>query len=195
MCCLFIKNYGGKMLKILRKQLALVSIHGVNLVSNGLGNDGMSCLLREGTVIRGGGYIYGGDLVTGERCYINRNCYFDFTAPIRLGHDVVIGHGVTFITAEHAMGKAQRRASSEVTGCPIEVGDGVWIGANVTVLPGVVIAPGAVVAAGTVVIRDVPAHTLVAGVPARVIKSLSTEELTEELTEKGVNYDIYASCV
>ena len=51
---------------------------------------------------------------------------------------------------------------------PIVIGDHVWIGARATILKGVTIGNGAVIAAGSVVIRDVPAASLVAGVPARV---------------------------
>lgn len=55
---------------------------------------------------------------------------------------------------------------------PVVIGNGVWIGANVTILGGVNIGDGAVVAAGAVVTKDVPAKTLVGGVPAKVIKQL-----------------------
>jgi acetyltransferase-like isoleucine patch superfamily enzyme len=55
---------------------------------------------------------------------------------------------------------------------PVVVEDGVWVGACATILPGVTLGRGSVVAAGALVARDVPPHTLVAGVPARPIKSL-----------------------
>jgi acetyltransferase-like isoleucine patch superfamily enzyme len=54
---------------------------------------------------------------------------------------------------------------------PIVIGNHVWIGMNVMVLKGVTIGEGAIVAAGSVVIRDVPSHCLVAGVPAKVVKT------------------------
>ena len=59
---------------------------------------------------------------------------------------------------------------------PIHIGKRVWIGSNATVLPGVTIGDGAVVAAGAVVTRDVPANTVVGGVPAKVIRHIHEEE-------------------
>lgn len=53
---------------------------------------------------------------------------------------------------------------------PITIGNHVWIGMNVTILKGVTIGDGAVIAAGSVVTRDIPANTLGAGVPCKVIK-------------------------
>ena len=52
------------------------------------------------------------------------------------------------------------------------IGNNVWIGSRAVVLPGVTIGDGAIVAAGAVVNRDVPANTIVGGVPARVIKAV-----------------------
>lgn len=53
---------------------------------------------------------------------------------------------------------------------PVTIEDNVWIGANVTILPGVVVGRGSVIAAGSVVTKSVPPNSLVAGVPAKVIK-------------------------
>ena len=58
---------------------------------------------------------------------------------------------------------------------PIKIGANAWIGSNSTVLPGVNIGENAVVAAGSVVTRDVPANAVVAGVPAKVVKTLGSE--------------------
>lgn len=59
----------------------------------------------------------------------------------------------------------------------IHIGKRVWIGSNATILPGVTIGDGAIVAAGAVVTRDVPDNTIVGGVPASVMRSLSEEEM------------------
>jgi maltose O-acetyltransferase len=107
----------------------------------------------------------------GIDCYVNRDCCFDLTAAIWIGNNVVIGHGVTFITANHRIGPASRRAG-EVEGSAITVEDGAWIGANATVLPGITVAAGSIVAAGAVVTKSVPANAIVAGVPAKIVRQL-----------------------
>jgi maltose O-acetyltransferase len=158
-------------------------VHLVNLISNALGNGGISRRIRRellkllgshfghGTFIQGGGYIYGSGLTTGSKCFINRNCYLDLSGPITLGNNVVVGHGVTFITTEHQIGDATRRAGP-VIGREITIADGAWVGANVTILPGIKIHEGSIIAAGAVVTKDVPPHVIVAGTPARVIREL-----------------------
>jgi maltose O-acetyltransferase len=175
-----------KILILIQKQLQLVFIHLINLTSNILGNDFLSCTLRRylisllgvqlgsRTIVRGGSYIYGGKLTTGKNCQINRSCYFDFTEKIVLGNNVVVGHGATFITAKHDIGNATQRASA-VLGYSIVIEDGVWIGANTTLLPGITVGKGAIVAAGAVVTKNVPPNTVVAGIPAKVIREMSCE--------------------
>jgi maltose O-acetyltransferase len=58
---------------------------------------------------------------------------------------------------------------------PVTIGNGAWLGARCTILPGVNVGEGAIVAAGAVVTHDVPANTMVAGVPARAIRDLSAD--------------------
>lgn len=64
----------------------------------------------------------------------------------------------------------------------IIVEDDVWIGAHVTILPGVRIGRGAIIGAGAVVTKDVPPFTIVAGVPARIIRTLDSEQQLSELS-------------
>ena len=149
-----------------------------------LGEDYISLILRRGLLQLYGArfgprtlhieksFFGGAKLVTGSSCYLGRGCHFDFSAPITLGSNVVISHGVTFVTAKHPIGRSERRAGPGQHACPIKIGDGVWVGANVTILPGVTIGKGAIVATGAVVNKDVPQDVVVAGVPAKVIREL-----------------------
>ena len=78
-----------------------------------------------------------------------------------------IGHNVVFATLNHGLAPAKRHTTCPA---PIVLGKGVWVGSNSTILQGVTIGDYAIVAAGAVVTKDVPARTVVGGVPARVIK-------------------------
>lgn len=115
----------------------------------------------------------GRNIAVGDRVFINQNCTFYSLADITIGDDVMIGPNVSLITSEHPVAPSQRRAY--LLGKPIVIERGVWIAAGVTVIGGVTIGENSVVAAGSVVTRDVPANTLVAGNPARVIRSIEGE--------------------
>ena len=69
-----------------------------------------------------------------------------------------------------------RRAVGDVTAFPIRIGSNVWIGFDCCVLPGVTIGDGSIVGARSVVTQDVPAYTIVAGNPARVVREIDCEE-------------------
>lgn len=85
---------------------------------------------------------------------------------IKIGNQVYIGDDVAIRDSDgHEIIDSERPVSM-----PIVIMDHVWIGAKATILKGVTIGEGAVVAAGAVVTKDVPAHSLVAGVPAKVVK-------------------------
>ena len=71
---------------------------------------------------------------------------------------------------------AGRKDWTNVPIAPVSIGDKVWMGFNCSVLKGVTIGEGAVVAANSNVTKDVPPWTLVAGNPARIIRTLSASE-------------------
>jgi acetyltransferase-like isoleucine patch superfamily enzyme len=108
----------------------------------------------------------------GTRSWVNAGCYFDVSERIDIGSNVAIAQGVLVLTQSHHLGDSSRRAGALVK-APVRIGDGCWIGARAVILPGVTIGRGAVVAAGAVVVSDVPPDTMVGGVPARAIKSLT----------------------
>lgn len=110
---------------------------------------------------------FGKNLTLGKDVFINIGCRFQDTGGISIGDGSLIGHGSTLTTLNHSVDPARR---SDMTPAPIVIGRKVWLGASVTVVPGISIGDGAIVAAGAVVTRDVPAGTIVGGVPARVIR-------------------------
>ena len=111
---------------------------------------------------------FGKNLTLGKDVFINMGCRFQDTGGITIGDGSLIGHGSTLTTLDHAMDPDRR---ADMRPAPIVLGRKVWLGAGVTVVPGVTIGDGAVVGAGAVVTKDVPADTIVAGVPARVLRS------------------------
>ena len=129
-----------------------------------------STILAGMPTITGDGNIYQ-KLVIGSCCWINIGCLFDLGAEIRIGSHVSIGHDVLLLTVSHEIGAPRHRASKRVVK-PINIGNGAWIGSRSMILPGVTIGSGAVVAAGSVVHQDVVPNTMVAGVPARPIRTL-----------------------
>lgn len=134
--------------------------------------------LAAGVTMHGGTYVsHPRHLVMGEGSFISRDCYLDLEGQLVLGRRVTVGNGTTFVTTRHEVGPSDARCGAFL-GVPITVGDGAWLGANVTVLPGVTIGTGVVVAAGSVVTADVPANTLVAGVPARVRRTLDGHQVS-----------------
>lgn len=110
-----------------------------------------------------------GPIRVGDDVFFNRNAYVRPMTTI--GSRVDVGPFVRIITDTHVLGSHERRAGEPVFE-PVTIGDGVWIGADATILPGVTIGDGAVIAAGAVVHADVPADTLVAGVPATIRRKL-----------------------
>ncbi|MFD4444457.1 DapH/DapD/GlmU-related protein [Nocardia sp. NPDC058519] len=112
---------------------------------------------------------HGLNLDLAERVFINQGCTFLDYAGIRLGKGVMVGPKATFITMGHPVDPEERRRF--LTGAPIDVAEGVWIGAGAMILPGVSIGRDAVIAAGAVVADDVPANSLVTGSKATVHRS------------------------
>ena len=87
---------------------------------------------------------------------------------------MTIGHQAMILTSSHEIGPKEHRAGPTVQ-APVMIHDGVWIGPRSIVLPGITIGEGAIVAPGALVNKDVPAHTRVAGAPAKVVEQLATE--------------------
>lgn len=113
----------------------------------------------------------GENIHVGDRFLANYNVTILDRAEVHIGDNVLLAPGVLITTVNHAMNAAERRENICVA-MPVVLGDDVWVGGNATILPGVHIGNNVIVAAGAVVNRDVPDNCLVAGVPARVIRTL-----------------------
>ena len=116
---------------------------------------------------------YGYNIELGENFYMNVNCVILDEARVIFGDNVFVAPGCGFYTAGHPFDIELRNKGMEYAK-PITVGNNVWIGGNAVVLPGVTIGDNCVIGAGSVVNRDIPANTLAAGNPCRVIRELSS---------------------
>ncbi|MBN3040088.1 MAG: CatB-related O-acetyltransferase [Candidatus Omnitrophica bacterium] len=106
-----------------------------------------------------------------------------------IGKYCAFGYNITVITTNHFIGKPNLQVNMqryygfsdlEVSKGPVSIGNNVWIGDNVTILSGVAIADGCVVGAGAVVNKDLPACSVSAGVPAKVIKYRFSQDVIDE---------------
>ncbi|MFD5826535.1 DapH/DapD/GlmU-related protein [Lentzea sp. NPDC060358] len=113
---------------------------------------------------------HGVNIRVGRNVFVNQGCRFNDVGGIEIGDDVMMGPAVSLISSGHPLEPDGRRCG--VTAAPIRLGRNVWIGASALVMQGVTVGEDAVVAAGAVVTRDVPARTLVAGVPAVAVRKI-----------------------
>ena len=116
---------------------------------------------------------FGKNISIGTDVFINSGCHFQDQGGITIGDHSLIGHKVVLATINHDLNPNNNRINHYA---PIHIGQHVWIGSNATVLPGVTIGDWAVIAAGAVVAKDVPAYTVVGGVPAKVLKTVESAE-------------------
>jgi maltose O-acetyltransferase len=113
-------------------------------------------------------------LTIGENCWFNIGCHFELGGAVQIENHVSLGHEVLLLTSSHEISLSNHRAGPLFTK-PIHIKDGAWIGSRTTILPGVTIGAGAIVGAGSVVTKDVLPNTMVAGVPAKIIRTLNDE--------------------
>lgn len=114
---------------------------------------------------------YGKNTYLGDHVFINYLCTILDNNEVRIGTHVMIGPAVQIYTAAHDLRAVTRNQGWEIAK-PIVIEDNVWIGGGAILLPGVRIGKNSVVGAGAVVTRSVPANTVVAGNPARVIRNI-----------------------
>jgi acetyltransferase-like isoleucine patch superfamily enzyme len=112
-----------------------------------------------------------GDVIIGDHTRIG--LHNTIIGPVEIGNNVNLAQGITVTALNHNFSDTNKRIDEQgVSTNPVTIEDDVWVGANAVILPGVTIGEHCVVAAGAIVTKDVPPHSLVAGVPAKVIKKI-----------------------
>ena len=127
---------------------------------------GRNVKIKDGVSFGPPGSIH--NIEIGNDTFVNVNVRFGTAGKIIIGSRCSIGPGCSFETVNHPYDDSLKRRISVVHS--IEVGDDVWIGSGVILLPGIHVGAKSILAAGSVVTRDVPANSLFAGVPARLVR-------------------------
>ena len=148
--------------------------------------------LGEGSFLQGPMFIhYGTHTRIGRRFFGNFNLTIQDDAPVTIGDDVNFGPNVTIVTPMHPFLARERRRMLDAQGrpahlCyarPVTIGNDVWLCANVVVCGGVTIGDGCVIGAGSVVTHDIPADSLAAGNPCRVIRPITEADSMRNLPD------------
>lgn len=122
-----------------------------------------------------------GVMKIGNNVFMNQNVSVTCMESVDIGDGCIIANNVVIVDHDHDF------VNGGFVSAPVKLENDVWIGANATVLKGVTIGEGAIVAAGSVVNKDVPAHTMVAGAPAKVIKEIKNRRNSGECNNVRAN--------
>lgn len=114
---------------------------------------------------------YGCNIFADDNLFMNFGCVILDVARVTIGRNAMFAPGVHLYTATHPLDPIERASGLELAK-PITIGHDVWIGGHATICPGVTIGDAAVIGAGAVVTKDVPPRTVVAGNPAKPLRTL-----------------------
>jgi len=118
---------------------------------------------------------YGYNISIGENFYSNYNLIILDCALVTIGNNVFIAPNVSIFTAGHPVHFEKRNQEYEYA-FPITIGNNVWIGGNVVINPGITIGDNCVIGSGAVITKDIPANTIAAGNPCKVIRTITDED-------------------
>jgi len=118
---------------------------------------------------------YGNHIKVGKNFFCNYNCTILDVGRVTFGDNCLLAPNVAIYTAGHPIHPDSRNSLYEY-GIDVTVGDNVWIGGNVVIMPGVNIGSNCVIGAGSVVTKDIPAWSVAAGNPCRVLRKITDED-------------------
>ena len=118
---------------------------------------------------------YGYNIFLGDNFYANYNLVILDCAPVHIGDNVMIAPNVGIYTAGHPIHHEPRNAGLEYA-FPITIGNNVWIGGHVVINPGITIGDHVVIGSGSVVTKDIPANTIAAGNPCKVLRAITDDD-------------------
>lgn len=118
---------------------------------------------------------YGDHIKVGKNVFMNYNCTVLDVGTVTIGDNCQFAPNVAIYTAGHPIHPDSRNSAYEY-GIPVTIGNNCWIGGSSVILPGVTIGECCVIGAGSVVTRDIPAWSVAAGNPARVIRKITEED-------------------
>lgn len=118
---------------------------------------------------------YGNHIKVGKNFFANYNCTMLDVGKITFGDNCLLAPNVAIYTAGHPIHPDSRNSLYEY-GIDVTIGNNVWLGGNVVVCPGVTIGDNCVIGAGSVVTKDIPAWSIAAGNPCRVIRKITEED-------------------
>lgn len=115
---------------------------------------------------------YGNHIQVGKNFFANYNCTILDVAKVTFGDNCMLAPNVAIYTAGHPLHPDSRNSMYEY-GIEVNIGNNVWIGGNTVILPGVSIGDCCVIGAGSVVTKDIPAWSVAAGNPAKIIRKIT----------------------
>lgn len=118
---------------------------------------------------------YGSHISVGKNFFANYNCTLLDVGRITFGDNCMLAPNVSIYTAGHPLHPDSRNSGYEY-GADVVIGSNVWIGGSVVITPGVHIGDCCVIGAGSVVTKDIPAWSLAAGNPCRVIREITEKD-------------------
>jgi len=149
-----------------------------NVIINALSKNGVilgnNVTIAKNSILQCTGIIAnkGIGITIGNNSAVGAQSYLGGQGGIQIGNDVIMGPGVMIFSENHNYDDKEiliRKQGENRKG--VKIGNNCWLGAGSTILDGVVIGEGCVIAAGSVVTKSFPKDSIIAGVPAKVIKS------------------------